>query len=108
MVGSKDESHVPGPHWYKDHSDMFNTLIGVGTTLVVALILGSYTYTWNVDNKQDTEKHEWRKDHGEGMDRKFSEIKDRHEKLVNTLAENNNKTQDLLQQILVEQKRSRR
>jgi hypothetical protein len=97
---------------YKDTSkDISNNIdikilsgvIGLGTILV----LGAYGYTWIELRSEKDEKHDWRQSHEIILDKRFYELKQGQEKIENIVTKNSNETNNLLQQILNEQQRSK-
>lgn len=85
---------------------MFVSLVSGGLTIIITLILGSYGYTWSETGRQETEKHEWRKDHEVGLDKKFEEVKQGQKQLADAVSRNNDQLQQILLQILDEQKKA--
>lgn len=96
---------------FNPHNILVNIIGGV-TVLGITLILGSYGYTWGELKAEQDEKHQWRKEHQEVLDKRFDEIKegqkelqhgqDNLEDLVNR---NQDNTKDILKEILEEQKK---
>jgi len=91
----------------KGKHDMTMTMkvISGVVSLGVVLVLGAYTYTWSEMKSEQDEKRQWRQEHQRVLDKRFDEIKQGQEKLVGMIDKNTDNTRDMLQQILVEQKR---
>ena len=85
---------------------MFVSLVSGGVTIILTLILGSYGYTWSETGRQETEKHEWRKDHEVVLDKKFDEVKQGQKQLADAVSKNNDQLQQILLQILDEQRKA--
>jgi len=86
-------------------SDMTIKVLSGVISLGVILVLGGYTYTWSEMKGQEDEKRQWRQEHQRVLDKRFDEIKQGQEKLVDMIDKNTDNTRDMLQQILIEQKR---
>lgn len=81
------------------------SVIGGIVALGMTLILGSYGYTWGELKAEQEEKRLWRKEHQELLEKKFDEVKQGQEKLNEELRRSNTDTNDMLKQILEEQKK---
>lgn len=86
-------------------NNLLMAVIGGLMALVTTLILASYAYTWAESNKQTDEKVQWRKEHQQVLDKKFEEVKQNQQRLADRIEESNDKTRDLLQQVLEEQRK---
>lgn len=82
------------------------SIISGAITLVILLILGSYTYTWSESGRQEEEKVKWRDSHEKALDTRFAEVKDGQKQLTDAVNKNNDKMTEILLQILAEQKKS--
>jgi membrane-associated HD superfamily phosphohydrolase len=81
---------------------LFSIIAGIVTTL----LFGSYVYTWSESNGQDVEKREWRKEHQQVLDKRFEEIKQGQKEISAQNEKNYDRTQELLQQLVEEQKKT--
>lgn len=84
----------------------FATIVGVILTLLIMLLLGSYGYTWNGLEEERKEKNDWRKAHNEQLEKKFLEVRQSQEKLTDAVNKTSDKTTELLQQLLDEQRKA--
>jgi septal ring factor EnvC (AmiA/AmiB activator) len=83
-----------------------HVLIGGVLTLTITLLLGSYIYTWSETGRQDDEKQKWRGEHNQVLDKRFDEINKKQDKLEALVTNNNNKTQELLMELINSQHRT--
>lgn len=84
-------------------SNIVATIIGVTCTLMSTLLLGGYAYTWSMSEKEEQEKREWRQHHSEMLDKRFDEVKQKQDKLMETVNDSMIDVRELLKQILDEQ-----
>jgi len=91
----------------KGKHDMTMTMkvISGVVSLGVVLVLGAYTYTWSEMKGEQEEKRQWRQEHQRVLDKRFDEIKQGQEKLVGMIDKNTDNTRNMLQEILIEQRR---
>jgi hypothetical protein len=76
-----------------------------GAALIVVLVLGSYGYTWSESGRQEEEKNKWRDAHEKALDKRFDEVREGQKQLTEAVNKNNDKTTEVLMQILEEQRR---
>lgn len=86
-------------------NSFFVTVIGGAMALITTLILASYAYTWAESSKNVDEKTQWRKEHQQVLDKKFEELTKTQERLAEKIEQSNDRTRDLLQQVLEEQRK---
>lgn len=88
------------------NNNTFATVVGLIGSLLGTLMLGSYIYTWNALADERKEKTEWRDKHNEQLDKRFSEVKQSQEKLTDAVNRSYDKTSELLEQLLDEQRKA--
>lgn len=104
MVDEKHEQSCDHECVNKENG-VFVTLVSSGVALIFTLILASFAYTWSEVKAQDEEKKEWRKEHQQVLDKKFEEVKQAQKELASEIRQDTDKTQQLLQQLLEEQRK---
>jgi len=89
-----------------NRNSMMMPIIGGVMALGATLVLGAYGYTWSEMKSEQEEKHQWRTEHQQVLDKKFEEVKQGQEKLVDAITKSTDDTKDILKQMLEEQRKS--
>jgi Spy/CpxP family protein refolding chaperone len=81
------------------------TILGGVVFLGITLIMGSYGYIHSEMKVERDEKHEWRKEHQQVLDKKFEELKEGQQKIEDVVNRNEVDNREILREILTEQKK---
>lgn len=79
-------------------------VFGIICSLLIALIFGSYVYTWNESERTMQENHKWREEHLRSLDKKFDEIKSEQRAIASAIEKSSKETNDMLHKVLEEQR----
>ncbi|MEM0272919.1 MAG: hypothetical protein QW514_10300 [Thermoprotei archaeon] len=61
------------------------TVLGVICSMLVALVFGSYIYTWGESERIAHESRVWREEHMRILDKKFDEIKSEQKSIIHMI-----------------------
>lgn len=93
-------------------SKLLDFVLSIFGIIVVTLVLGSYGFTWLVDNSQTQEKVQWREkheqDHRQSIQDAKAEIKQEVRELKEQLNRSQDEMKDMLEKIIRLQEQSRR
>lgn len=85
-------------------NDVLAAVFGIICSLLIALILGSYVYTWNESERTMQENHKWREEHLRSLDKQFDGIRSEQKAIVSAIEKSSKETNDMLHKLLEEQR----
>jgi len=90
----------------KNHNGMVMPIISGVLALGITLVLGAYGYTWSEMKNEQNEKHQWRSEHQQVLDKKFKEVKEGQQKIEELVRRKEEDTSMILKEILDEQRKA--